>query len=54
MDSLACRLWKWRKIDFVAEVARWPHDCERAITVAATLVADGLALPDGSGGLKRP
>jgi hypothetical protein len=23
MDSLACRLWKWRKIDFVAEVARW-------------------------------
>lgn len=23
MNSLACKLWKWRSIDFAAEVARW-------------------------------
>ena len=40
--------------DHLAEVAGWSDDRERAITVAATLVADGLALSDGSGGLKRP
>lgn len=34
MDSFACRLWKWRKIDFVAEVARW-----------RTYVADYVAPP---------
>jgi hypothetical protein len=34
MDSWACRLWKWRKIDFAAEVQRWK-----------TYVADYCATP---------
>lgn len=38
----------------VAATAGWPGDPGRARAVAATLVSDGLAVPDGSGGLRLP
>jgi A/G-specific adenine glycosylase len=38
----------------LAEVMGWPDGQDRARRVAATLVADGLAVEDGSGGLSLP
>lgn len=38
----------------LAAVAGWPDDPVRARAVAERLVADGLAVPDGRGGLRLP
>lgn len=38
----------------LAAAAGWPDDPERARTVAEGLVADGLAVADGRGGLRLP
>jgi A/G-specific adenine glycosylase len=38
----------------MAGTAGWPDDPDRAIRVAATLVADGLAVVDDGGGLRLP
>jgi len=38
----------------LSEVVGWPGEPERARRVAATLVADGRAVDDGSGGLRLP
>jgi len=38
----------------LADVMGWPDDPLRAERVAQTLVADGLAEPDGAGGLRLP
>lgn len=38
----------------LAGVAGWPEDPVRARAVAERLVADGLAVPDGHGGLRLP
>jgi A/G-specific adenine glycosylase len=38
----------------LARVAGWPGESERAERVAATLVADGLAVRDPDGGLRLP
>jgi A/G-specific adenine glycosylase len=38
----------------LAAAAGWPDDPDRARRVAATLVADGLAVIDGAGGLQLP
>jgi hypothetical protein len=38
----------------VADAMGWPDDADRAVRVAATLVADGLAVVDERGSYRLP